>query len=139
MTTNRPEGTAFQANFKTRSGALLNVYAEDVESFSQRLEDLEGTAAQIAAIEGVLGAVSAAAPVAAPPSQQPRVDRKVPSGTPVAQPTGGGRPAGAAPTCDQGCGPKVFKEGTGRTGKPYKAWFCSNPDRNAQCKPEWVN
>ena len=127
MTNNRPEGTAFQANFKTRSGALLNVYAEDVESFSQRLEDLEGTAAQIAAIEGVLGAVSAAAPVAAPPSQQPR-----PQGTPVAQPTGGG----AAPTCDHG--PRTYREGTSKAGKPYKAWFCSSPDRNAQCSPEWA-
>ena len=126
MTNNRPEGTAFQANFKTRSGALLNVYAEDVESFSQRLEDLEGTAAQIAAIEGVLGAVSAAAPVAAPPSQQPK-----PQGTPVAQPAGGG----AAPTCEHG--PRTYREGTSKAGKPYKAWFCSNPDRYAQCKPEW--
>ena len=139
MTNNRPEGTVLQANFKTRQGTLLNVYASNAAELSQLLEELEATATQVAALEGVLGAVSAAAPVSAPPSQQPReepygVNRKVPSGTPIAKPSGGG----AAPTCQQGCGPKVYREGTSKAGKPYKAWFCSNPDRNAQCKPEWV-
>ncbi len=125
MTTNRPEGTVLQANFKTRQGTLLNVYASNAAELSQLLEELEATATQVAALEGVLGAASAAAPVSAPPSQQPK-------GTPVAQPSGGG----AAPTCQHG--PRVFREGTSRAGKPYKAWFCSSQDRDAQCKPEWA-
>ena len=129
MTNNRPEGTVLQANFKTRQGTLLNVYASNAAELSQLLEELEATATQVAALEGVLGAASAAAPVAAPPSQQPK-----PQGTPIAKPSGGG----AAPTCQQGCGPKVYREGTSKAGKPYKAWFCSNPNREAQGKPEWV-
>ena len=125
MSNQRPEGTVLQANFKTRSGTLLNVYAANAAELSQLLEELEGAAAQVAALEGVLGAVTAAAPISAPPSQQPK-------GTPVAQPGNG---AGAAPSCQHG--PRVFREGVSKAGKPYKAWFCSNQDRNDQCKPEW--
>lgn len=124
MSNQRPEGTVLQANFKTRSGTLLNVYAANAAELSQLLEDLEGTAAQVAALEGVLGAVTAAAPISAPPSQQPK-------GTPVAQPGN----AGAAPSCQHG--PRIFREGVSKAGKPYKAWFCSSQDRNDQCKPEW--
>ena len=121
---NRPDGTKYQVNFRTRSQSLVNLYAETPEELSHQLEELEVMAPQIAALEGVFGAVSAAAPVSAPPSQQPK-------GTPVAQPGN----AGAAPSCQHG--PRVFREGVSKAGKPYKAWFCSSQDRNDQCKPEW--
>ena len=124
-----PDTTAFQVNIKSPGGTLLNIYATDAADLSQKLEELESHAAQIAAIEGVFGAVSHAAPIAAPPSQQ------VPGNAPSSP--GNGAP-GAAPSCVHG--PRIFREGVSKsTGKPYKMWACSNPDRNTQCKAEWVN
>ena len=42
------------------------------------------------------------------------------------------------PQCQHG--EKTFREGVGKTGKPYKAWFCPAPKGTPdQCPPEWVN
>ena len=125
-----PESTAFQVNIKSPGGTLLNIYAVDAADLSQKLEDLENHATQIAAIESVFEAVSNAAPISAPPSQQ------VPGNGPSSP--GNGGPVGAAPSCVHG--PRIFREGVSKsTGKPYKMWACSSPDRASQCKAEWVN
>lgn len=40
------------------------------------------------------------------------------------------------PLCD--CGSVMqYREGTSKTGKPYKGWFCSKPQ--SQCPPMWLN
>jgi hypothetical protein len=41
-----------------------------------------------------------------------------------------------APACEHG--PRLWKEGTSKQGKPWKGWFCPNRDRNNQCKPQWA-
>lgn len=47
----------------------------------------------------------------------------------------GGTPS---PRCQHG--ERVFREGVSKkTGKPYKAWYCPNPNRDAQCAPEWAS
>jgi hypothetical protein len=45
-------------------------------------------------------------------------------------------PAGDGQYCEHG--PREYKEGTSKAGKPYKAWFCSSADRDYQCAPKWV-
>lgn len=40
------------------------------------------------------------------------------------------------PSCDHG--DRVYREGTGKTGKPYKAWFCPQPKGEPQCAVEWA-
>lgn len=122
----RPDGTRYQANFKSPGGTLLNVYASDATELSHQLEELEGIASQIAALEGVLRAASNAAGISAPPSQQS-------AGNPPSSPGNGG----ATPSCIHG--QRIYREGVSKAGKPYKMWACPNPDRNTQCKAEWVN
>lgn len=45
-------------------------------------------------------------------------------------------PVQAGPSCAHG--PRTYKEGVSKQGKPYKAWFCSSQDRNNQCPAEWA-
>lgn len=118
------ESTQLQVNLKTRGGTLINVYAADSAELSSMLEEVESVAAQIGALEGILNAASAASGIAAPPSQQSR---------------GASSPSPAAGSATPSCvhGPRVYRKGVSKAGKPYEAWFCSNPDRDSQCKPEW--
>ncbi len=130
----RPEGTQLQVNIRTPGGALINAYAADGPHLSQLLGELEGMAAQIGAIESVFAAVSNAAPISAPPStQSPSNPGSRPSATPSSAPPAGG----AAPSCSHG--PRRYKQGVSKAGKPYKMWACPSSDRNNQCPPEWVN
>jgi hypothetical protein len=39
------------------------------------------------------------------------------------------------PECQHG--PMAFKEGTGKTGAPYKGFVCTNKNREFQCPPRW--
>jgi hypothetical protein len=39
------------------------------------------------------------------------------------------------PSCQHGN--MVFKEGVGKTGKPYKGFVCSSKQRDFQCPPRW--
>ena len=39
------------------------------------------------------------------------------------------------PHCQHGA--MAFKEGVGKTGKPYKGFVCTNKDRDFQCPPRW--
>lgn len=41
-----------------------------------------------------------------------------------------------APRCDHGS--RLWKEGVGKTGKPYSGWVCAEKDRNSQCPPIWL-
>jgi hypothetical protein len=83
-----PESTKFQANFKTASGALYNVYASSTEEFISALNDMGDLVAVITSVEQALAtgqtiaqhiplapASQQAAPVQAPaPVQQPVQD-----------------------------------------------------------------
>ena len=39
------------------------------------------------------------------------------------------------PSCQHG--PMAFKEGVGKTGKPYKGFVCTQTNRDFQCPPRW--
>jgi hypothetical protein len=43
----------------------------------------------------------------------------------------------AGETCHHG--PMTYREGTGKTGKPYKAWFCPSKSSDpTQCDPKFI-
>jgi hypothetical protein len=68
-----PESTKFQANFKTASGALYNVYASSTEEFISALNDMGDLVAVITSVEQALATghtVAQHIPLA-PASQQP--------------------------------------------------------------------
>lgn len=67
---------------------------------------------------------------------------QVPQGAPVAGPTTPApqvsAPQGQAapgPVCQHG--PRQYKEGVSKAGKPYKLWACTGP-RGQECPPEWI-
>jgi hypothetical protein len=39
------------------------------------------------------------------------------------------------PHCQHGA--MAFKDGVGKTGKPYEGFVCTNKDRDFQCPPRW--
>lgn len=47
-------------------------------------------------------------------------------------------PNGTAPSCPHG--QRIYKSGTGKTGKPWAAWMCPLPKerKSEQCSPEWA-
>jgi hypothetical protein len=120
------EGIAYQANFKTGAGSLLNIYATNGAEFAELLVGFEEFIAPIVAIESALtGAsnVARAVPVA-PAYQQPPT-------APAPQPTPG---ADAVHLCDHQQPMKLIPAGISKaSGKPYKAfWACTQP-RGMQC------
>ena len=154
-----PASTKLQVNFKTSGGTLINAYADNPDELVQELTALESLAGTIVAVEGLLSSASAAASVAAPPSQQ------------LGQPAGGwGQPGqgnvtpggfaqheqqaatqgpppgwaqqtaqsqagfGSGPSCAHGA--MVYKSGVSKTsGRPYSGHFCPSSNRADQCKP----
>jgi hypothetical protein len=127
---------ALQANFKTASGALLNVYGETAEQFEFNLRAFNALLGDIIATDravqsgqpsapsavatvlaAVGGQVISETPVYAPPVAQ----------APVAAPTSG------APACRHG--QMVFIDGT-QKGKTWKGHFCPQPkDAVDKCAP----
>jgi hypothetical protein len=78
------------------------------------------------------------APSAAPQYQAPAQQQYAPqqpyqAPQNVAPQTGA---VGSAPTCPHGV--RKYMSGN-KNGKAWALWQCPEPDRNAQCKPEWVS
>jgi hypothetical protein len=119
------EGVVYQANFKTRNGTLLNVYATNGGEFGELLDAFEAHISKIASIESLLGAastVAATVPVA-PPSQQPAAP------APSAPPAPGGEQL-----CNCGQPAKLIPAGVAKsTGKPYRAFYACAQPRGSQC------
>ena len=117
------EGIVYQANFKTKAGTLLNIYATNGGEFGELLDAFEQHVAKIAAIESLLGAASTVASVApvAPPSQQPAAP--APSA-----------PVGDGHLCEHGEPAKLIPAGVSKaTGKPYRAFYACARGRDEQC------
>lgn len=117
-----PEGTVFQANFKTPAGALLNVYAQNGAEFVELLDAFESFIPKIAAVEGLLGGAS----VVARPTQQPV--QATAAAAPVAPVATGG------PVCNCGNPAKLVPAGVAKaTGRPYNAFYACASPRGSQC------
>jgi len=131
-----PESTKFQANFKTASGALYNVYASSTEEFISALNDMGDLVAVITSVEQALAtghSVAQHIPLA-PASQQPA---PVQQSAPVQQPVNDASSAApSAPMCRHGA--MEWKTGS-KNGKDWKAWMCSAPKGAPdKCDPQWV-
>lgn len=131
-----PDSTKFQANFKTASGALYNVYASSTEEFISALNDMGDLVAVITSVEQALatGQTIAQHIPLAPASQQVA---PVQAPAPVQQPVQDASSAApSAPMCRHGA--MEWKTGS-KNGKDWKAWMCSAPKGAAdKCDPQWV-
>ena len=131
-----PESTKFQANFKTASGALYNVYASSTEEFISALNDMGDLVAVITSVEQALatGQTIAQHIPLAPASQQAA---PVQAPAPVQQPVQDASSAApSTPMCRHGA--MEWKTGS-KNGKDWKAWMCSAPKGAAdKCDPQWV-
>ena len=123
-----PESTAYQVNYKTPSGALLNIYASNAEELGEMLEAFEGLIPKIVAAEGLLvgaGNVAKSGAVA-PPTQQ--------TAEPFAAPSPAAAPAQAdGPLCDHGEPMKFIPPGISKAGKPYRGFSACARPREPQC------
>jgi hypothetical protein len=137
-----PESTKFQANFKTASGALYNVYASSTEEFISALNDMGDLVAVIISVEQALatGQTIAQHIPLAPAVQQvapQQVAVQVQQPAPVQQPVSDASSAApSAPMCRHGA--MEWKTGS-KNGKDWKAWMCSAPKGAPdKCDPQWV-
>ena len=129
-----PETTKFQANFKTASGALYNVYAASTEEFISALNDMSDLVAVLVSVEQALatGQTIAQHIPLAPPAQQVVAPQQV-----VQQPAPNAASAApSAPVCRHGS--MEWKTGN-KNGKDWKAWMCAAPKGAVdKCDPQWV-
>jgi hypothetical protein len=131
-----PDSTKFQANFKTASGALYNVYASSTEEFISALNDMGDLVGVITSVEQALATGQTIAqhiPLA--PASQQVVQQQAP--TPVQQPVQDASSAApSVPMCRHGA--MEWKTGN-KNGKEWRAWMCSAPKGAPdKCDPQWV-
>lgn len=124
------ENWSFQASFKTPSGHMINVRANDSLDFIAKLKDLpvDEILAQGAL---VFGGSYAAEQLTTPqiPAQRSAPTVEAVAAVPPA-------PAGEH-TCNHG--QRVFKQGTNAQGKAWAGWLCAAPKGAAdKCQAEWV-
>lgn len=118
------QGIAYQANFKTPAGTLLNIYAENGGDFADQLDAFPEFLAKIVAIESQIVPASTVAqhvPVA-PPAQQPP------------QPAASAPAQGDEHLCNCGIPMRFVQAGVSKaTGKPYRAFYACAQPRGQQC------
>ncbi len=131
-----------QVNFKSGEGfdaTLVNVYAENDTELGTLLEAVKHFAPQIAEARGAVAIAHGVkvGEVFPDPTPSPRDNAQafVQQQQPQQGPPQGFNPG--APSCVHG--QRTFREGTGKTGKPYKMWACPSKDRSSQCDAQWVN
>lgn len=116
------QGIAYQANFKTPAGTLLNIYAENGGDFADQLDAFPEFLAKIVAIESQIVPASTVAqhvPMAAPAQQPPQ---------PAAA------PAADEHLCNCGIPMRFVQAGVSKaTGKPYRAFYACAQPRGQQC------
>jgi len=133
-----PDSTKFQANFKTASGALYNVYASSTEEFISALNDMGDLVAVITSVEQALATGQTIAQhISLAPASQQAAPVQAPAPVQVQQPVQDASSAApSTPMCRHGA--MEWKTGN-KNGKEWRAWMCSAakgaPDK---CDPQWV-
>jgi hypothetical protein len=125
---------ALQANFKTTTGALLNVYGETPEEFEFNLKCFVSLVADINAAERALSAPaqSASDPIAVIQNSFPGAT--VVSETTRVQEAPAQASHGSAPACRHGQMSWVAP-----ANKPWKGWFCPQPkEATDKCSPQFI-
>lgn len=136
---------ALQANFKTSSGALLNVYGETAADFEINLKFFIALLDDIKTADALVHGTQVPAPTAVQQVAQ-ALGATVISETPIAQPAPvQAAPAPAAapgqvgtPVCKHG--PMEWIDGaTLKTPKSWKGWFCPEPKESTdKCAPQFA-
>lgn len=122
---------ALQANFKTPSGALLNVYGETAEQFELNLKAFGSLLDIINATDKAVQAANASAVAQVQASLGATVTSPAP--TPAAAPVQASSPNTGAPSCRHGV--MQFVDGT-KKGKTWKGYFCPQPkEATDKCSP----
>lgn len=114
---------------------MLNLRADTPQQFDNLLTYVTEHVQEIIAAGELLRAAAAATPVTDAAPAKPAQER--------AQQAWGGnsQPAVAGGSGDPSCvhGPRVFKQGTSKAGKPYKMWACSLRQGDpGKCDPQWA-
>lgn len=136
------DSVRYQINIKTPGGTLINLYAESDFELKDQLRSLtEHLSPDILAAEQVLTAVNNV--TYTPPASQQQSPASEPP--PFAQPQQGSysqsspvaqQPQQHGPSCQHGA--MIYREGTSKSGAPYKAYFCPSQNRKNQCDPQWI-
>ena len=117
------EGVAFQANFKTPMGTLLNVYAHNQAEFAQYFNDMSTFIGSIVEIEALINGANIVRHTPAPSENVAPAPLKVVTSQPEA----------TGHTCQHGA--MSLRSGE-KNGKPWSGWFCTGP-RGQQCPTQW--
>ena len=131
------ETNALQANFKTPSGSLFNIYGKTPQEFYANMQAFAGYASELIEVEQVIMGKSSA------PQIPTAVAQAFPGAQVVAVTPTAPAPQYAAPAPSEGSpacrhGAMTFVDGT-KNGKTWKAWMCAaGKDAVDKCAPQWV-
>jgi hypothetical protein len=131
---------ALQANFKTPSGALLNVYGQTADEFEFNLKAFGALLDIINATDKAVQAASTSAVAqvqaslgATVTSPAPQVSVSAPPQVSISAPVETPAPNTGAPSCRHGV--MQFVDGT-KKGKTWKGYFCPQPkEATDKCSP----
>lgn len=119
----------FQVNFKTPTGALINIYADTYTDLAFQLAEIGKLAAEIATTEQLIFGASNAASLAVPHDPPPQAAPE-PQGEVLQFPQQQQQAPG--PGCMHGA--RVYRSGISKkTGKAYSGWYCPQN----QCDVQW--
>jgi hypothetical protein len=123
---------ALQANFKTPSGALLNVYGQTADEFEFNLKAFGALLDIINATDKAVQAASTSAVAQVQASLGATVTSPAPQVSAPA-PVEASAPNTGAPSCRHGV--MQFVDGT-KKGKTWKGYFCPQPkEATDKCSP----
>ena len=131
------EDWKLQVSYTIPNGPMINVRAQSADELSVLLEGTGDYSTQIAAVQLLIKAAFAAAPLVTPPTTvgTEQSTNFAPPQAAVAPVTSAPpQAAGAGPTCMHGN--RKYKSGiSAKTGNPYAMWVCPQPQGADQCKP----
>ena len=131
------EDWKLQVSYTIPNGPMINVRAQSADELSVLLEGTGDYSTQIAAVQSLIKAAFAAAPLVTLPTTvgTEQSTNFAPPQAAVAPVTSTPPQAvGAGPTCMHGN--RKYKSGISqKTGNPYAMWVCPQPQGTEQCKP----
>jgi hypothetical protein len=131
------EDWKLQVSYTIPNGPMINVRAQSADELSVLLEGTGDYSTQIAAVQSLIKAAFAAAPLVTLPTTvgTEQSTNFAPPQAAVAPVTSAPPQGGAAgPTCIHGN--RKYKSGISqKTGNPYAMWVCPQPQGAEQCKP----
>lgn len=130
------EDWKLQVSYTIPNGPMINVRAQSADELSVLLEGTGDYSTQIAAVQLLIKAAFATAPLVTPPTtvgtEQSTNSAPPQASAPFA--TAPTTPVQGGPTCQHG--PRKYKSGiSSKTGNPYAMWVCPMPQGADQCKP----